>query len=40
MVLGNRQEPGRPTIWMTAGQGPFAFLGPFLDQCIILSLLF
>ena len=25
MVLGKLPEPGRPTIWMTIGQGPTAF---------------
>ena len=24
MVLGNLPEPGRPTIWITVGQGPIA----------------
>ena len=24
MVLGNLPVPGRPTIWMTVGQGPIA----------------
>ena len=24
MVLGKLPSPGRPTIWMTAGQGPTA----------------
>ena len=25
MVLGKLPVPGRPTIWMTVGQGPIAF---------------
>ena len=27
MVLGKLPVPGRPTIWMTVGQGPVALAG-------------
>ena len=46
MVLGKLPVPGRPTIWMTVGQGPTAFAvgagGGCLDILLssILSLLF
>ena len=46
MVLGNRPVPGRPTIWITVGQGPTALAvgagGGCLDIFIltILSFLF
>ena len=46
MVLGKLPVPGRPTIWMTVGQGPTALAGgvggvvwTFL-LCSIFSLLF
>ena len=46
MVLGKRPVPGRPTIWITVGQGPSALEGgadgvvwTFLLSSI-LSLLF
>ena len=45
MVLGKLSVPGRPTIWITIGQGPTALavgaggmFGPFFSS--ILSLLF
>ena len=47
MVLGKLPVPGRPTIWMTVGQGPTALAegagGGCLDLFLlssILSLLF
>ena len=46
MVLGKLPVPGRPTIWMTVGQGPIALAvgagGGCLDILLssILSLLF
>ena len=46
MVLGKRPMPGRPTIWITVGQGPTALAvsagGGCLDILLssILSLLF
>ena len=46
MVLGNLPVPGRPTIWITVGQGPTALAvgagGGCLDILLssILSLLF
>ena len=46
MVLGKLPVPGRPTIWITVGQGPTALavgrVGFFLEFLLssILSLLF
>ena len=44
MVLGKLPVPGRPTIWITEGQGPTALaaVGGCLDILLscILSLLF
>ena len=46
MVLGKLPVPGRPTIWMTVGQGPIALAvgadGACLDILLssIFSLLF
>ena len=47
MALGNLPVPGRPTIWMTIGQGPIAlavgagggFLGHFLLSSTLSLLL-
>ena len=42
MVLGKFPVPGRPTIWMVVGQGPFALAagagGGCLDICTVLYL--
>ena len=46
MVLGKLPVPGRPTIWMTVGQGPAALAVDAGGLCLdiflssILSLLF
>ena len=43
MVLGKLPVPGRPTIWITVGQGPTALTvgaGGFFLTFLILSLLF
>ena len=45
MVLGNLSVPGRPTIWLTVGQGPtvlavgagFGFFGHFYSHLSFLS---
>ena len=46
MVLGKLRVPGRPTIWITAGQGPTALAVGAGGGCLafflssVLSLLF
>ena len=42
MVLGKLPGPGRPTIWMTVGQGPTALGagGNCLDIFVLLYLFF
>ena len=47
MVLGKLPGPGRPTIWMTIGQGPTALavgaggvVWTFLLSCIFFLLFF
>ena len=44
MVLGKLPVPGRPTIWITVGQGPTALVvgadGDCLDIFLLLSILF
>ena len=46
MVLGKLPVPGRPTIWMTVGQGPIVLAVGASRDCLdillssILSLLF
>ena len=41
MVLGKLPGPGRPTIWMTVGQGPSALAvgagGDFYSPLVLLS---
>ena len=42
MVLGNLPVPGRPTIWMTVGQGPIvlaAGTGGVVWTFLLLSIL-
>ena len=40
MVLGKLQVPGRPTIWVTVGQGPIVLAvgAGCLDICSLLFL--
>ena len=41
MVLGKRTVPGRPTIWITVGQGPTALAVGAGGDCLdIFTLLF
>ena len=41
MVLGKLPVPGRPTIWMTVGQGPFALAVGASGDCLdIFTLLY
>ena len=39
MVLGKRPVPGRPTIWITVGQGPTALAVGACGGCLDLFLL-
>ena len=39
MVLGKRPVPGRPTIWITVGQGPTALAVDAGGVCLVIFTL-
>ena len=39
MVLGKLPVPGRPTIWITVGQGPTALAGGGCSDVLLSSIL-
>ena len=39
MVLGKLPEPGRPTIWITVGQGPTALTVGAGGGCLVIFTL-
>ena len=39
MVLGKLPVPGRPTIWITVGQGPTALVVGAGGGCLVTNLL-
>ena len=39
MVLGKLQVPGRPTIWITVGQGPTALTVGVGGGCLVIFTL-